>query len=90
MMSNVIEFKTRSELLSDWLKEVCSQSSLLEPDVHSAILMWEKKNKDGTSTCMHVKFNCDDENFEWFTRCISNQNFKNKVLNLIEEVIVEM
>lgn len=90
MMSNTIKFKQRNEMLSDWLKEVCAQSGLLEPDVHSALLMWEKKHKDGTSTCMHARFNCDDENFEWFARSIQKQNFKNQVLNILEEFIVTM
>ncbi len=87
MMSNVIEFKTRSELLSDWLKEVINQNGLLEQDVKSALLVWEKKEKDGTSTCMHARFNCDIDNFEWFKRCIEEQCFRNKVAEYLRENI---
>lgn len=44
-MCEVIEFKTRSELLSDWIKEVINRNGLLEQDVQSALLLWEKKGK---------------------------------------------
>lgn len=87
MMSNVVEFKTRSELLSDWINEVVNQNGLLEPDVQSAILLWEKKNKDGSSTCMHARYNCDVDNFEWFKRCIEKQDFKNQVAKYLKENI---
>jgi len=87
MMSNVIEFKTRSELLSDWLKEVINQNGLLEQDVQSALLVWEKKDKDGTSTCMHARYNCDIDNFEWFKRCIEEQSFRNRVAKYLKENI---
>lgn len=86
-MSNVIEFKTRSELLSDWLKEVINQNGLLEQDVQSALLVWEKKDKDGTSTCMHARYNCDIDNFEWFKRCIEEQSFRNRVAKYLKENI---
>lgn len=87
MMSNVIEFKTRSELLSDWLKEVINQNGLLEQDVQSALLVWEKKDKDGTSTCMHARYNCDTDNFEWFKKCIEEQSFRNRVAKYLKENI---
>ena len=87
MMSNVIEFKTRKEQLSEWFKEVVSQNGLLEQDVQSALFLWEKKDKDGTSTCMHARYNCDIDNFEWFKRCIEEQSFKNKVADFLKENI---
>lgn len=86
-MCEVIEFKTRSELLSDWIKEVINRNGLLEQDVQSALLLWEKKGKDGTSTCMHVKYNCDLDDFEWFKRCIEEQSFRNKVAQFLKENI---
>ena len=86
-MSNVVEFKTRSKMLSEWMNEVVNRNGLLEQDVKSALLVWEKKEKDGTSTCMHARFNCDLENFEWFNKCIGQQCFNNKVTQFLKENI---
>ena len=88
-MCEVIEFKTRSELLSDWIKEVINRNGLLEQDVQSALLLWEKKGKDGTSTCMHARYNCDLDDFEWFKRCIEEHSFRNKVAQFLKENIYD-
>ena len=88
-MSKIIEFKTRSKQLSEWFDEVVSQNGLLEQNVKSALLLWETKTKDNPSTCMHSRFNCDVDNFEWFKRCMEEQSFKNRVAEYLRENINE-
>lgn len=88
-MSKVVEFKTRSKQLSEWFDEVVSLNGLLEQNVKSALFLWETKSKDNLSTCMHAKFNCDTDNFEWFKKCMEEQSFKNKVADYLRENISE-
>lgn len=88
-MSKIVEFKTRSKQLSEWFDEVVSRNGLLEQNVKSALFLWERKTKDNLSTCMHARFNCDIDNFEWFTKCMEEQSFKNKVANYLKENINE-
>lgn len=88
-MSKIVEFKTRSKQLSEWFDEVVSRNGLLEQNVKSALFLWEIKTKDNLSTCMHARFNCDIDNFEWFTKCMEEQSFKNKVANYLKENINE-
>lgn len=47
----------------------------------------KRKAKDGTSTCMHARYNCDLDDFEWFKRCIEEQSFRNKVAQFLKENI---
>lgn len=88
-MSKVVEFKTRSKQLSEWFDEVVSRNGLLEQNVKSALFLWETKSKDNLSICMHARFNCDIDNFEWFKKCMEEQSFKNKVADYLRENINE-
>lgn len=88
-MSKIVEFKTRSKQLSEWFDEVVSRNGLLEQNVKSALFLWKIKTKDNLSTCMHARFNCDIDNFEWFKKCMEEQSFKNKVANYLKENINE-
>lgn len=86
-MSKIVEFKTRSKQLSEWFDEVVSRNGLLEQNVKSALFLWEIKTKDNLSTCMHARFNCDIDDFEWFKKCMEEQSFKNKVAAYLKENI---
>lgn len=88
-MNKIVEFKTRSKQLSEWFDEVVSRNGLLEQNVKSALFLWETKSKDNLSTCMHAKFNCGTDNFEWFKKCMEEQSFKNKVADYLRENINE-
>lgn len=88
-MSKILEFKTRSKQLADWFDEVVNRNGLLEQNVQSALFLWKTKNKDDSSICMHAKYNCDNNNFEWFKKCMEDQSFKNKVADYLKENIKE-
>jgi hypothetical protein len=79
-MDNIIEFKTRSKLLKEWLKEVIKINALTKNnDVKSAIIMWETKDKNGNSVLMHAKYNCGMQEFEWMRNCMDAQVFNMKM-----------
>lgn len=79
-MCDIIEFKTRSKLLKEWLKEVIKINALTKNDnVKSAVIMWEDKNEKGESVLMHAKYNCGREEFEWMKNCLEAQVFNMKM-----------
>ena len=79
-MGKIIEFKTRSKLLKEWLKEVIKINALTKNnDVKSAIIMWEERNEKGESVLMHAKYNCGMEEFEWMKNCLDAHIFNLKV-----------
>lgn len=79
-MCDIVEFKTRSQLLKDWLNEVIDINQLSENEnISSAMILWETKNKKGESVLMHARYNCGAEEYDWYKRCLESQSFNLKV-----------
>ena len=85
-MTDIIQFKTRSQKIEDWFNEVVSRNGLLKDKVKSAVLIWEEE-KNNTPVCMVARHNCDTEEFNRFCQSMQEQNLKNKMDKFLIENI---
>lgn len=74
----IVDFKTRQKQFENWLKKVV-EVNCKEETVEHAVIVFEKKDKDGNTKLEAARFNSTVEEFEKFSLFLQDSILYSKI-----------